>query len=392
MSTITGTKKVITGNHAVSYGALLSRVQVISAYPITPQTQIVEQLSEFVADGVLRARFINVESEHSAMSACIGASAAGARTFTATSSQGLALMHEMLHWAAGSRLPIVLANVNRAMAPPWNIWTDQTDSLSQRDTGWLQVYCESNQEVLDSVIFSFKISEQILLPSMLVLDAFVLSHTYEPVEIYPQERVDEFLPPYNPKFALRPGEEGTMGGLSAPDTYYEFRYKIQQAMEKAVELIPTEGEVFGEILGRRYGLVEEFLLEDADTVVVTSGALTSTAKFAVHHLRQEKRKKVGILKMRYFRPFPFETVRKLLKGRKRIAVLDRNLSLGHSGIWYSEIKSALYPLKDRPPVYGYVLGLGGRDVTPKDILEIISDVEHRDELDMPEILWKGVKR
>src|SRR4030042_2023899 len=189
-------KAVIEGSHAVSYGAMLSRVQVIAAYPITPQTHIVEKLAELCASGELPAKFVNVESEHSAMASCIGASTVGVRVFTATSSQGLALMHELLHWASGARLPIVMANVNRTLAPPWNIWCDQTDSLSQRDTGWLQFYCESCQEVIDTVIEAFKISERVSLPSMVALDGFYLSHTYEPVDLPDQERVDQFLPPY----------------------------------------------------------------------------------------------------------------------------------------------------------------------------------------------------
>ena len=381
-------KKVLTGNHAVSYGATSARVQVISAYPITPQTTIVELLSEIVAEGKLDAIFVNVESEHSAMSACIGAAAAGARAFTATSAQGLALMHEMLHWAAGARLPIVLANVNRAMAPPWSIWTEQNDSLSQRDTGWMQFYVESNQEAYDYVILAYKVAEQVLLPAMLVLDAFVLSHTSEPVEIYDQEKVDEFLPPYEPKYTIEPGKPISYGALSKPDTYMEFRYKMQKAMEKAVDVMEREMKLFNEMFGRNYGLVEPYMMDDAEYVIVTSGAMTSTARAAVHEMRKEG-KKVGLLKMKTFRPFPFKKVREMLKGRKKVAVLDRNISFGHHGIFYEEIKSAMYPVEPRVPIYGYILGLGGRDVTVKDIKDIYEDLVKREE--MEEIIWKGVK-
>ena len=381
-------KKVLTGNHAVSYGATSARVQVISAYPITPQTTIVELLSEIVAEGKLNAIFVNVESEHSAMSACIGASAAGARAFTATSAQGLALMHEMLHWAAGARLPIVMANVNRAMAPPWSIWTDQNDSLAQRDTGWMQFYVESNQEAYDYVILAYKVAEQVLLPTMLVLDAFVLSHTSEPVEIYDQEKVDEFLPPYEPKFVIEPGKPLGYGALAKPDTYMEFRYKMQRSMERAVKVIEEETKKFNDMFNRNYGLVEPYMMDDADYVIVTSGAMTSTARAAVHELREEGNK-VGLLKMKTFRPFPFEKVREYLSGRKKVAVLDRNISFGHHGIFYEEIKSAMYQVEPKVPIHGYILGLGGRDVTKKDIKEIYEDLQKREELS--EIVWKGVK-
>jgi len=210
-------RKVIIGNHALSYGAMLSRAQVIAAYPITPQTEVIELLSEMCANGELDAKFIKVESEHSAMTACVGASATGVRTFTATSAQGLALMHEVLHWAVGARTPVVMGNINRAMAPPWTIWTEQTDSLSQRDTGWMQIYCQNNQEVLDSVIQAYKVAEQVKLPAMVILAAFVLSHTSETVEMPEQEKVDEFLPPYELEYKIDPDDPHAFGGLTGPD-------------------------------------------------------------------------------------------------------------------------------------------------------------------------------
>lgn len=388
IDTKTRQKKVLSGNHAVSFGALLSRVQVIAAYPITPQTTVVELLSEMVADGILDARFVTVESEHSAMAACVGASAVGARAFTATSSQGLALMHEMLHWAAHGRFPIVMANVNRAMAPPWSIWTDQNDSLSQRDTGWMQIYCESNQEVLDSVILAYKVSEKVLLPTMLVLDAFVLSHTEEPVEIPAQKEVDEFLPRESNREVLTPGKPKAFGALAMPDTYMEFKFKMQKAMEKAIRVIEEEGENFERLFGRKHGLFEEFMMDDADTVLVTAGATTSTSRFVIKKLREQGRK-VGLLKLRVIRPFPFDRIRRVLVGRKKVAVVDRNISYGYHGIFYEEIKSALYGAKDAPQIFGYVTGLGGRDITPSLISDIIEDVEKRDEPE--EVIWKGVR-
>lgn len=387
-------RKVITGNYAVSYGAALARAQVIAAYPITPQTQIVELLADFCAEGILDAKFIKVESEHSAMAACIGASAAGARAFTATSAQGLALMHEMLHWAAGARLPIVLAEVNRAMAPPWSIWTDQNDSLSQRDTGWIQFYCESNQEALDTVIQAYKVAERVSLPAMLVLDAFFLSHTSEPVEIPEQALVDEYLPPYRPEFKLDVNDPRAFGGITMPGEYMELRYKLQKAMEEALEIAREADLEYREKFGRGYGLVEPFMLEDAELALVTSGTVTSTARLVVRKLREEG-VPVGLLKIRLFRPFPVEEVRRYLSQVEKVAVIDRNIGFGHGGIFAQEIKSALYNLGldggPRPPLFGFIAGLGGRDITPEVIEEIIDYALWHDRPE-GEIIWIGVKR
>lgn len=388
MKTLLGTKKVITGNHAVSYGAMLSRVQVISAYPITPQTQVVELLSEFCANGTLKAKFIKVESEHSAMAALIGAAYAGARAFTATSAHGLALMHEMLHWTAGARLPIVMANINRAMGTPWSVWTDQNDSLSQRDTGWMQIYCESNQEVLDSVICAYKVAERVLLPAMLVLDAFVLSHTAEPVEIPDQELVDKYLPPYRPKYKLDVNEPHAFGGLTPPDFYMELRFKIQQAMEEAIkEWVHADAEFYG-IFGRRYGLIEPYRLDDAELILVTSGTVTSTARVVIDELR-EKGKRVGLLKIRLFRPFPAEVIRQALSGARKVAVIDRNISFGAGGIFAQEIKASFHNHL-KLPVFGFIAGLGGRDITPETLHKIIAYAEARDEPE--DLIWIGVRR
>ncbi len=382
-------KQVIMGNHALSYGAMISRVQVIAAYPITPQTKVVELLSEICADGRLDAEFIKVESEHSALAACCGASAVGARTFTATSAQGLALMHEMIHWAVGARLPIVLGNINRAMGPPWTIWTDQNDSLSERDTGCLQFYAQSNQEVLDTVVQAYKVSEQVLLPSMVVLDAFTLSHTSEVVDFPDQKLVDEYLPPFNPKYKLDPKEPHTFGGLTGPDGYFELRYKIEEAIQDAKGLIKETGKEFGEVFGREYGMVEKYRMDDADLVLVASSTIASTAHVAIDELREEG-KKVGLLRVRVFRPFPSEEIRELLLGRKKIAIIDRNISFGHGGIFAQEVKSALFNCKDSPLLWGYVTGIGGRDVTVEDIKEIINDTMQSDKPEK-DILWKGVR-
>jgi pyruvate/2-oxoacid:ferredoxin oxidoreductase alpha subunit len=377
------------GNHALSYGAKISRAQVISAYPITPQTEVVELLSKMCASGELKAKFIKVESEHSAMAALIGASSTGVRTFTATSAQGLAHMHEMLHWATGARTPIVMGNINRAFAPPWSVWTEQNDSLSQRDTGWMQIYAQNNQEVLDSVIQAYKVAESLDLPAMVILAAFVLSHTSETVEIPDQEKVDEFLPPYERKYKIDPDEPHAFGGLTNPDNYFEFRYKIQRAMEKALEKWEEVGEEFGRVFGRKYGLVETYKVADAKSLIVSSSTIASTARNAVDTLR-EKGKKVGLLRIRVFRPFPAEKIRRILNSVDKAIVIDRNIGFGASGIFYQEIKAVMYNEKTTPPIFGVVTGLGGRDVSSKDIIEIYQDVIRREE-PKSDIIWKGIK-
>ena len=383
------TVELLMGNHALSYGVKLARVKVIAAYPITPQTEVVELLADMCATGELDATFIKVESEHSALAAVVGASAAGVRAFTATSAQGLAYMHEVIHWAVGARLPIVLGNINRAMAPPWSIWTEQNDSLAQRDTGIMQFYAESNQEVLDTVIQAYKVSEKVLLPSMIVLAAFVLSHTSEPVEIPDQELVDKFLPPYQPKYYLDPDNPAAFGGLTGPDWYFELRYQIQKAMEDAKHVIKEVDDEFYQYFGRRYGLIEEYKTEGTDIRVVTAGDITGTTRVIVDEL-QEKGYPVGLVQIRVFRPFPAEDVVNALKGAKKVLVLDRNISFGHSGIFFQEVKSALYNRAEYIPMWGFVTGLGGRDVTPEMIEAAIRYVMEHDE--PRDLLWLGVKK
>ncbi len=382
-------KKVIMGNHAVSHAVMLARAQVIAAYPITPQTQIVEELSNMCAEGKLRAKFIKVESEHSAMACCIGAAATGSRAFTATSSQGLALMHELLHWAAGARLPIVLAEVNRALAPGWNIWTEQTDSLAQRDTGWLQFYCTSNQEILDSILIAYRVAEQVSLPAMVIYDAFYLSHTYEAVDIPDHEQVDKFLAPYEPEVKLDVENPLAFGSLTTTEYYMEMREKIEQATEDVLTVLPQVYVDFERIFGRRYDAVEQYRCDDADFVLVTSGTVSSTARIVIDSLR-ENGKSVGQINIRMFRPFPAERIRELLKGRSKIAVLDRNISFGQGGIFAQELKAALCNEIERPQIFGFVAGLGGRDITPSTIEEVIA---RADALDAParDFEWVGLK-
>ena len=380
-------KKVIMGNHAAAYGAMLARAEVVAAYPITPQTQTVEKISELVASGEMKAEYIKVESEHSAMAACIGASAAGARAFTATSSQGLALMHELLHWAAGARLPIVMTNVNRAMAPGWNIWTEQNDSLSQRDTGWMQIYCESNQEVLDSIIQSYKVSEKVLLPTMICLDGFTLSHTYEGVDIPDQADVDAFLPRFDPEYKLDVENPKTFGAMISPDWYYEMRYQMQEAMEQAKIVITEVNDEFQRQFGRRYDLIDEYKCEGAETIIIASGSIAGTAKDVIDSMR-DSGENVGLIRVRVFRPFPREEIRKILKNAKQAGVIDRNISFGHEVIFFTESKGALYSLPNPPKMYGFIAGLGGRDVTPENIEEMIK-MTIKNQAD--EVTWFGLK-
>jgi pyruvate/2-oxoacid:ferredoxin oxidoreductase alpha subunit len=386
-------KKVMVGNHAVAWGARLARVEVISAYPITPQTQVVEKLSEMCADGTLAARFIKVESEHSAMAAVIGASAAGVRTFTASSSHGLLYMHEMLHWAGGARLPVVMVNVNRAVGAPWNIWTDQNDSLAQRDTGWAQLYCEHNQEVVDTTIMAFKLAETLSVPVMLMLDGFYLSHTAEPVDIPDQEMVDRFLPKRVAPYQLDTEHPHAFGGLVKPDAYMEMRWLQQEALNKVPETLAAIEKDWLRMFGRSYGAIERYRTEDAELLLVTSGTVTSTAR-AVVDARRAAGEKIGLLKVKMFRPFPSALLREAVRGLRpvpRLAVLDRNISPGHGGIFAEELRSALYdlPESERPEVFGFVLGLGGRDITPTVIGDVIEQTRAAT-VPTREDLWVGV--
>ncbi len=383
-------KKVITGNQAVAYGVILSRVDVISAYPITPQTTIVEELSELIANGRLNTRFLKVESEHSAMAALIGASTGGVRCFTATSSHGLAYMHEMLHWASGARLPIVLVNVNRAIAPPWNIWSDQSDSLAQRDTGWIQLYCENNQEVLDTVLQAYRIAESVKLPVMVVLDAYVLSHTSEPVEIPTLEEVDRFLLPYCPEYVIDTQEPMAFSMIATPENFLEFRYKLQKAMEQVSEIAEKVNGEFRSRFGRGYGATERYGKTEAEVLLMTSGTVTSTSRIVVQKLN-EKGVSVAGIKIKRFRPFPSEEIYGEIKGATKVAVIDRNLSAGVGGIFAHELRASLYSREKRPQVFGFISGLGGRDITPELIEEAIQyTMDHPQPEE--EILWLGLKK
>jgi pyruvate/2-oxoacid:ferredoxin oxidoreductase alpha subunit len=299
-------------------------------------------------------------------------------------------MHEMLHWAAGGRLPIVMGNINRSMAPGWSIWADQNDSLSQRDTGWMQFYCSSNQEVLDMTILAFKVSEAIGIPSMVILDAFALSHTYEVVEIPEQDRVDAFLPSYKPYARLTPDKPCAFDGLTGPEHYFELRYKLQKDMEKVPALVEATGLEFEKAFGRRLTAVEDYRCDDAEIILVTSGTAGYTARVAVDEMRKEGIK-VGNLRIKMFRPFPFADVRRILARAAKIAVVDRNISYGYHGIFAQEVKAALSGSGVTAPVFGFIAGLGGRDITPGSFREVV-DIAGRQNTPAEEINWIGVKK
>lgn len=360
---------VDTANHIAGYAAKAARVKVVAAYPITPQTTVVEKIADFVESGEMDAEYIRVESEHSAMVACIGAAAAGVRTFTATSSHGLALMHEALHWASGSRLPIVMAVVNRAMGAPWSIWPDFSDSLSQRDTGWMQFYCADNQEVFDTIIQAYKLceNEQVFLPAMICLEGFILSHTTAPANIPNQEEVDAFLPAYKSGWMLDVDRPYSHANLVSPEYYMEFRYMIQEAMENAKQLIPKVDKEYGKQFGREYGgMIEKYKCDGADLVMLTMGTMGSEARLTVDKLRNEGYK-VGSARVRVYRPYPVEEILKLAENVQMISTIDRHISFGMEGFLGSETKAALFNQKDRPMIASFIAGLGGRDVTADSI-------------------------
>lgn len=375
--------QILDGNHAAAYGAKLSRVQVIAAYPITPQSPVTEKLSEFVESGELEAEYVAVESEHSALAVCTSASIVGARTFTATSSHGLAYMHEMLHWAAGTRLPIVLACVNRAIGAPWNVQNDQQDSISQRDTGWIQIYARNNQEILDSVIQAYKIAESTYIPVMVCYDGYILSHTEMPVEVPSQEDVDEFLPPYKPHTVLDPSnpKNYNLVTLANPRVnaegvlchgYMELRYLLQEALQNSKETILKVGREFGEVFGRSYDcMFWEDRFNDADIVMVAMGSLAMEALVAADMLSKEGHK-VGVLGLRVFRPFPKSELVRALSKAHLIVVFDKNISYGTEGVTCSEIKSALYGSSIKAAIRNFIVGLGGRDVKAKELADAVN--------------------
>jgi pyruvate ferredoxin oxidoreductase alpha subunit len=378
----------------ISYGVKLARAEAIAAYPITPQTHIVEHLASLVANGELEAEFINVESEHSAMSACIGMSAAGARTFTATSSQGLALMHEILFITSAMRFPIVMAVANRALSGPLSIWNDHGDIMAERDIGWIQYFVENGQEAFDHTVMSFKIAEdhRVLLPTIVNLDGFILSHVVEAFEMLDQETVDKFLPPLVPYHRLDPAKPVTMGAFAMPELYTEVKYAHEMALTNSCEHILNVWKEWGDLTGRYYHPVERYRTEGAKVLLLIMGSLAEVAEVAVDEM-QAAGEPVGLLKLRLWRPFPFAALREAVAGADLLVVFDRALSLGGAaGPVLAEVRSALYPMAARPQVLGYAIGLGGRDVQPqafKDaVRHALAEIKHGPS---QEFYWVGVR-
>jgi pyruvate ferredoxin oxidoreductase alpha subunit len=368
-------RQIIEGSHAVAEAVRLSRPQVIAAYPITPQTHIVERLAEMVADGDLNGEYITVESEFSALSACLGASAAGSRTYSATTSQGLALMFEVCFNVAGMRLPILMTIANRSLSAPLSIWNDQQDSISLRDSGWMQFYAEDNQESMDLHFIGYRVMEdhRVLLPAFICFDGFILTHTYEPVDVPTQDEIDSFLPPFIPYQKLDAENPLSFGMYATPEYYMEFRYAIDQAMHRSKEVIKKAGKEFEERFGRDYSsLVEEYRMDDAETAVVAMGSICGTIKDSIDEMRREG-KRVGLLKIRTYRPFPIEEMKKALQNVNNVAVMDKNISLGSHGAVGLEVKDALFG--SSISVYDYIVGLGGRDIRKKDVAAIVDLAE-----------------
>ena len=354
-----------------------ANVDVVSAYPITPQTHIVEHLSELVANGELDADFIPVESEHTALSVCVGSEATGARSFTCTSSQGLALMNEIVFLTPGLRLPLVMILVNRALSAPLNIWNDHSDVMSIRDSGWIQVFTETGQEVYDHVFWAYKVAEDrgVLLPVIVNVDGFILSHVIEPIEMIEQEKIDTFLPAYDPLYRLHPDKPLTMGAYGMPGIYTEARKAQEAALLGSMDRIEETWKALGEMSGRHYKPIETYRAEDAETLLVTMGSFGQTASTAVDEMRAAGRS-VGLAKIRLWRPFPTELFRQAVGKAKRLVVIDRAINMGAPvGPVASEIRSALYGKPGQPAIYNFVAGLGGRDVAPSDFVKMVERAE-----------------
>jgi len=359
--------------HAASLAVKLANVDVIAAYPITPQTHIVERLAEYVANGELDAEYINVESEHSALSACIGASAAGARVYTSTAGQGLALMHEMLFIAAGNRLPIVMGVANRSLSPNLNIWGDHSDMMASRDCGWIQIYAENAQEVFDHTLQAFKIAEdeRVLLPVAVCFDGFHVTHVIEPLVALDQEEVDRFLPKHRKAiYRLTPDHPSTWGPVSGPDIQTELKVQNELALTASKDVILEVWREFGDLFGRYYAPLETYRLDDAEAVILIAGGFAGTGRIAVDEMRK-KGKKIGLIKLRLYRPFPIQELKDVLGGVSTVAVVDRAISAGGlGGPIYGDIRNVLYDERDRPAVLSFIAGLGGRDITIKDFIKI----------------------
>lgn len=388
-------RKTLDGNYAAAEAAKLCRIQVCAAYPITPQTPIVEQIATYIDNGKLDAKYINAESEHSALCATVGASLAGARAFTATAGAGLALMHEITGVASGCRLPIVMPITNRNLPSPWSLWCDHSDSMGERDQGWIQFYAETAQEVLDFIILSYKLAEdeRVLLPVNVCLDGFFLSHSPEAVEIPKQSDVDDFLPPYKPKnFVLDPENPVAINVLTGPNFHADIKYQHKQAMDNSLNVFKEVSNDFYNKFGRKYKAIDTYKCDDADFIIVAMGTMSGVAR----HVVKEKRKagqKYGMIKISCFRPFPGKELIQALKNAKIVTVIDRNPGLGSLGAVANELRSALFGVNQNQSIYNFVAGIGGRDVTEKTIENIIKVAKNKFETgeDSYESIWIDVK-
>ena len=354
-----------------------ANVDVISAYPITPQTHIVEHLSEIVANGEMDAEFFCVESEHSALSVCVGAAATGSRTFTCTSSQGLALMSEITYITSGLRLPMLMIVANRTLSAPLSIWNDHSDAMMIRDCGWVQYFVENGQEVYDHVFISYRLGEdrKVLFPVIINMDGFVLSHVIEPIELIEQEKIDQFLPPYQPLYRLHPDQPITMGAFALPAIFTETKKAQEVALRASMGKILEVWKAFGDMTGRYYQPVETYRAEDAETLLVTMGSIGETASVAIDKMREEGRS-VGLVKIRLWRPFPFEALKQATLHAKNLVVIDRAISVGGpGGPVASEVKAAIYGEPIRPSIYNFAAGISGRDVTPFDFIKMVDKAE-----------------
>ncbi|MGQ9545881.1 MAG: pyruvate ferredoxin oxidoreductase [Dehalococcoidia bacterium] len=363
----------LEASHAVAEAVRMADVDVVSAYPITPQTHIPERLAEMVANGELNAAYIPVESEHSALSTCLGAAAVGARTFTATAGQGLELMHEVVYIASSMRYPVVMAVCNRALSAPLNVWGDHSDAMAVRDTGWIQVFCQNGQEAFDLTLWAFRVGEdpKVLFPVMVHLDGFTLSHVTEPVILPEQSEVDRFLPRFQYPFTLNPDKPMTHGAFGPPDIYSEAKLAQEVAFRSSKEIILRAWREFGDILRRYYHPVEEYKTENAETLLLTMGAYTETAKIVIDD-RRNKGEAIGLVSLRLWRPFPFQEFRRAVKGAQLLIVFDRCISFGIGGPVFCEVRSALYDEEPRPKVVSIVGGLGGRDMSQEDFDYVIN--------------------
>ena len=394
MSNNTANMKVVEGSYAVAHAVMCCRPDVISAYPITPQTHIVENLSQMVADGELDSEFLTVDSEFSALSVLVGVCAAGGRGYSSTTSQGLALMYEVLYNVSGLRMPLVMNVANRAMGAPLNIWNDQQDAIGARDVGWIQIYAENVQEAVDATLQAYKIAEdkEIRTPVMVCMDGFVLTHVYEPVELLDKEKAREFLPDFEPEHILDPDHPMTFGAFADPSTYTEFRYQQFEAQLKALPKIEEVARQFQESFGRYYGgLIDGYFLDDADIVIVTLGSVVGTIKDAIDSMRSEG-KKVGMLKIRSYRPFPVQALRKALKDAAVIAVIEKDVAIGGEAGLVTDLKAAFYNSSIRTPIIGFAAGLGGRDITIKDIRRMVEKAEAARKGDLSEFEFLALRK